>query len=121
VRVRRSAFLTAALVVCVLLVGGSALASNGESVACAAHCGGSSATVHGHSPSAPSSCVRDAGCGGGAALALGAGGALAVLFGTRSLVGRAVGMGRKLAVPRLPLSVLLASGLFRPPRVVLDV
>jgi hypothetical protein len=78
--------------------------------------------VHRPGQPEPLACIHDAGCGGGAALGLGMGAGIAVLVGTAPSVAGVIGVWRRrLFASRQPVSVLLASGLFRPPRLLLDV
>ena len=118
------ALVSAAFVVCVILVvaGPAAALGDGAGSTCAVPCGTERSSVQGttHSQSLP--CIRDAGCGGGGALALGIGGALAVLVGCSAAIGTAVAAWRSRRVwSPLPASRLAIGGLFRPPRVLLDV
>jgi len=94
------------------------------SAGCAQPCGGagggSPMVVQTRLP-APDPCIRDAGCGGGAALATGIAMAavLAVGGGFPSL---ARGVWRRWRfVPGSLVGRLVAGGLFRPPRVLFDV
>ena len=118
------ALTSAAFVVCVILVvaGPAAAVGGGASGSCARPCGTEQSSAQGAAHSKPLSCIRDAGCGGGGALALGLDGALAVLFAGAAVIGAAMAAWRSRRVwSRVPVSVLLTGGLFRPPRALLDV
>ena len=102
------------------LMGGSAAAR--AATACLQPCDGQGAVV-GSGPSQPATdlCIRDAGCGGGAALTSGAGVAALVAVGTSAVVLGLLVRRRKPGAVRLPLGRVLAGGLFRPPQALLGI
>jgi hypothetical protein len=113
---RRIALLAGAIV-CALLVVTSAPALGATSAACAPSCDGRAVATSHSSSSSSLVCIRDASCGGGAAVsfsALATPAALAIGSAAVALV--LVARRRRSARVALPLGVLLGSGLFRPPR-----
>ena len=121
-RFRLLTLVSAACVVCVLFVAAGTFSSGAGAVVCAPHCGGSSQLTQRGVPSDSLPCVREAGCGGGAALTGGIGIGLAVLAaGALAISASLTAWRRRRLWSTQPRGALLANGLFRPPRLLLDV
>ena len=116
---RLVAVLCVALVAFVFLTG-SGSSSSVATASCAHPCGSGSETIGRTGPSGPTPCIRDVGCGGGAAL----GSSVSVVAVVLIAVGAAVlGVGvwrRRRPAFCMAAGRVFAGGLFRPPRVLVN-
>jgi hypothetical protein len=122
--VRRVALAGMAFVRCVLvLVAVAVPAAAGAAGGCAPTCGGGTASsVRGPAHPTPESCVRSASCGGGIALGLGMVAGIGMLAAAVPAIGASLLSRWRRRFRVRPLHGRSPSGgLFRPPRLLLDV
>jgi hypothetical protein len=119
---RRLALLSIAFALCVLVAVAVPGAAGGSTVGCAPGCGGNAPVLHSPAHPAPEECLRNASCGGGVALGLGTIAGVGILATAVPVIGPSLlGRRRRMFRTRSLLGRLPAGGLFRPPRLLLDV
>jgi hypothetical protein len=119
-RPARSLAALCALAVFVLLGVFSAHAA-APGATCPTRCDGGGMVIHGNRQTAPTACVHDVGCGGGGVLTSNVAPIVAVFSAVGiALTALATWRRRSAGIPQ-PMSVLLTSDLFRPPRPAFDI
>jgi hypothetical protein len=117
---RRLALLSIAFVLCMLVA--IPAAAGAATVGCAPRCGGDAPAAQSPAHPVPEACLHNPTCGGGLALGLGMAAGIGMLATAVPAIGAAL-TGRRRGRPWSPprLGRLLVGGLFRPPRLLLDV
>jgi hypothetical protein len=119
---RRLALSGIAFALCVLVAVAVPAAAGGSTVGCAPSCGGDAPALHSPAHPAPEECLRNPSCGGGVALGLGMVAGVGMLAAAVPVIGPSLLGRRRRMFPTLSLlGRLPAGGLFRPPRLLLDV
>jgi hypothetical protein len=119
---RRLALASVAFALCMLVAFAVPAAAGGSTLGCAPSCGGDAPTLHGTAHPAADTCIRNPSCGGGLALGLGMAAGIGMLAAAVPAIGASL-VGRRRRVFRLHprLGRVPGGGLFRPPRLLLDV
>jgi hypothetical protein len=126
---RRLGLTSIAFALCVLVAVAVPAAAGGSTLGCAPACGNDAPSLQSPVPSvqspvhpAPEQCMRNPSCGGGVALGLGAIAGIGMLAAAVPAIGASLLSRRRRPLWMRPLlGRLSAGGLFRPPRLLLDV
>jgi hypothetical protein len=119
---RRVALTSIAFALCVLVAVAVPAAAAGSAVVCTQRCGSDAPALQAPAQPAHESCLRNPSCGGGLALGLGMTVGLGLLAAAIPTIGPSLlRRARRPLWMRPLLGRLLAGGLFRPPRLLLDV
>jgi hypothetical protein len=120
--IRRLALSGIAFALCVLVAVAVPAAAGSSTLACAPRCGTDVPSLQSPAHPAPEQCMRNPSCGGGVALGLGAIGGIGMLAAAVPAIGPSLLSRRRRPLWIQPLlGRLTAGGLFRPPRLLLDV
>jgi hypothetical protein len=118
--IRRVALLSIAFVLCMLVA--IPAAAGAATVGCAPRCGGDAPSIQSPGHPAPEACLHNPTCGGGLALGLGTAAGIGMLATAVPAIGAALTGRRRRRLWASPrVGRLLSGGLFRPPRLLLDV
>lgn len=119
---RRLALTSIAFALGVLVAVAVPASAGGSTLVCAPRCGSDTPSVQAPAHPAHESCLRNPGCGGGLALGFGMTAGLGLLAAAVPAIGPALlkRTRRRFRIRPL-LGRLPAGGLFRPPRLLLDV
>jgi hypothetical protein len=119
---RRLALTSIAFALCMLVAVAVPASAGASTPGCAPTCGGATPSVQSPAHPLPEPCMRNASCGGGAALGLGSVAGLAMLAAAVPVIGLALLQARRRPNFLRPLlGRVPTGGLFRPPRPLLDV
>jgi hypothetical protein len=119
---RRLALTSIAFALCVLVAVAVPAAAGGSTLGCAPACGTDAPSVQNPAHPARDVCLRSPSCGGGVSLGLGAIAGIGMLAAAVPAIGPSLLSRRRRPLWLRPLlGRLSAGGLFRPPRLLLDV